>query len=188
MLTGLLFSCTTASDEQNENCQLDAPYTFNFEQAQYYALPNIEFSFSLDYDWQVRMPEFAKQNHYYYQMARLNDAGTNSILLTVKPFKREGAYISISEQSRAMIYHTLQAAKRDSWVSESQDTVDGWWVDYGRYQQEPWDYVIAHKLIARDTTTNSLLLELQMQCPPNSFATKNERCLDQVIRSFKIYL
>lgn len=188
LLMGILLSCTNSSSTHEEECNLDAYYTFNFEQAQYYALPSIDFSFNLDYSWQVRMPEFAKQNFYYYEAARVNDAETNSILLRVAPFKRQGAFISVSEQSQALINRSIVMAARDSWVTESKDTVDGWWVNYGRYEQEPWDYVIAHKLISRDTLMNSVLLELQMQCPADSFSTKNERCLDEVIRSFKVYL
>ena len=187
-MTGILLSCTNSTSTHKEECKLDAYYTFNFEQAQYYALPSIDFSFNLDYSWQVRMPEFAKQNFYYYEAARINDAKTNSILLRVSPFKRQGAYISVNEQSQALINRSIVMAARDSWVTESKDTVDGWWVNYGRYEQEPWDYVIAHKLISRDTLMNSVLLELQMQCPADSFSTKNERCLDEVIRSFKVYL
>jgi len=79
-------------------------------------------------------------------------------------------------------------AKRDSWVTESKDTVDGWWVNYGRYEQEPWDFIIAHKLITRDTSENSLVLELQMQCEENTFSLGQEPCLDEIIKSFKIYL
>jgi len=98
LLIGTLISCANSTEPTQEVCELDAYYTFNFEQAQYYALPNIDFSFKLDYDWQVRMPTFAKQNFYYYEAARINDAGTNSILLKVTPFKRQGAYISVKEQ------------------------------------------------------------------------------------------
>ena len=79
-------------------------------------------------------------------------------------------------------------AARDSWVTERKDTVDGWCVNYGRYEQEPWDFVIAHKLVMRDTLSNSILLELQMQCPADSFSLKQEKCLDEVIESFKVYL
>ena len=134
------------------------------------------------------MPEFARQNFFYFEAARVNDAQNGSVLLRVKPFKREGSYISISEHSSALVYHSLLNAKQDSWITESKDTVGNWWVNYGRYQQEPVDFVIAHYLMPRDSSENSLLLELQMQCPADSFSTKNERCLDQVIRSFKIYL
>ena len=69
------------------------------------------------------MPEFAKQNFYYYEAARVNDAETNSILLRVMPFKRQGAYISVSEQSNALIYRSVAMAARDSWVTERKDTV-----------------------------------------------------------------
>jgi hypothetical protein len=188
LLIGTLISCSSTTESSKEDCNLDAYYTFNFEQAQYYALPTIDFSFSLDYNWQVRMPEFAKQNFYYYEAARVNDAETNSILLRVMPFKRQGAYISVSEQSNALIYRSVTMAARDSWVTERKDTVDGWWVNYGRYEQEPWDFVIAHKLVMRDTLSNSILLELQMQCPADSFSLKQEKCLDEVIESFKVYL
>lgn len=188
LLIGTLISCANSTEPSQEVCELDAYYTFNFEQAQYYALPNIDFSFKLDYDWQVRMPTFAKQNFHYYEAARINDAGTNSILLKVTPFKREGAYISVKEQFNALAYRSLLLAKRDSWMTESRDSVDGWQVQYGRYEQEPWDFVIAHRLITRDTNENSILLELQMQCPADSFNLSNERCLESVVNSFKIYL
>lgn len=188
LLIGTLISCANSTEATQEVCDLDAYYTFNFEQAQYYALPNIDFSFNLDYDWQVRMPTFAKQNFYYYEAARINDAGTNSILLKVTPFKREGAYISVKEQFNALTYRSLLLAKRDSWMTESRDSVDGWQVQYGRYEQEPWDFIIAHRLITRDTNENSILLELQMQCPADSFSLSNERCLESVVNSFKIYL
>jgi len=188
LLIGTLISCANSTEATQEVCDLDAYYTFNFEQAQYYALPNIDFSFNLDYDWQVRMPTFAKQNFHYYEAARINDAGTNSILLKVTPFKREGAYISVKEQFNALTYRSLLLAKRDSWITESRDSVDGWQVQYGRYEQEPWDFIIAHRLITRDTNENSILLELQMQCPADSFSLSNERCLESVVNSFKIYL
>lgn len=188
LLIGTLISCANSTEATQEVCDLDAYYTFNFEQAQYYALPNIDFSFNLDYDWQVRMPTFAKQNFHYYEAARINDAGTNSILLKVTPFKREGAYISVKEQFNALTYRSLLLAKRDSWMTESRDSVDGWQVQYGRYEQEPWDFIIAHRLITRDTNENSILLELQMQCPADSFSLSNERCLESVVNSFKIYL
>ena len=188
LLIGTLISCANSTEATQEVCDLDAYYTFNFEQAQYYALPNIDFSFNLDYDWQVRMPTFAKQNFHYYEAARINDACTNSILLKVTPFKREGAYISVKEQFNALTYRSLLLAKRDSWITESRDSVDGWQVQYGRYEQEPWDFIIAHRLITRDTNENSILLELQMQCPADSFSLSNERCLESVVNSFKIYL
>jgi len=35
---------------------------------------------------------------------------------------------------------------------------------------------------------NGLLLELQMQCPADSFALDKERCLKEIDASFKIYL
>lgn len=180
-----LSSCNPAPES---DCDLKARYTFNFEQAQYYGLPVIDFSFNLSYDWQVRMPEFAKQNFYYFQTARVNDDSTGSVLLTVKPFKRQGVYVSVSEQSQALVGLTVNKAKRDSWVTEQIDTVDSWWVHYGRYEQEPKDFVIAHKLVQRDSTSNGLLLELQMDCAPGMFSTKNERCLQEIERSFKIYL
>jgi hypothetical protein len=188
LLIGILLSCSNSTSTHEEECNLDASYTFNFEQAQYYALPNIDFRFNLGSEWEVRMPEFAKQNFFYYEAARVNDAQNGSVLLRVKPFKREGTYITISEHTSALIYHSLLNAKQDSWVTESKDTVENWWVNYGRYQQEPVDYVIAHHLIPRDSSENSLLLELQMRCPLDSFSIKNERCLDQVIRSFRVHL
>lgn len=187
-MIGILFSCTNTTDSPKEDCRLDAHYTFNFEQAQYYALPTIDFSFDLGSHWEVRMPQFAKQNFYYYEAARVNDAENGSVLLRVKPFKRQGSYTTISEHTTALIYHSLLSAKQDSWVTEKRDTVEHWWVNYGRYQQEPVDFVIAHHLLKRDTSENSILLELQMQCPTDSFSIKNERCLQEVIRSFKIHL
>ena len=180
-----LTACNTPPES---DCDLKARYTFNFEQAQYYGLPIIDFSFNLSYDWQVRMPEFAKQNFYYYQTSRANDDSTGSIRLTVKPFKRQGSYVSVSQQSQALVGLTINAAKRDSWVTEQIDTVDSWWVHYGYYEQEPKDFVIAHKLIVRDSTSNGLMIELQMDCEPGMFTTKNERCLQEIERSFKIYL
>lgn len=188
MLSAVLLSCGGSTTEKEENCDLDAHYTFNFEQAQYYGLPNIEFAFDLTYDWQVRMPTFAKQNIYYYEAARVNDANSGSLLLRVMPFKRQGSYITVSEQAEAQIYRSMMLAVRESWVTESQDTLGAWWVKYGRYEQEPWDFVIAHKLVTRDTAENSVLLELQMQCPADSFSLKREECLDDVINSFKVYL
>lgn len=188
LFSALLLSCGNSSQEESSTCDLNAHYTFNFEQAQYYGLPNIEFAFDLDYDWQVRMPTFAKQNLYYYEAARVNDDNSGSIVLRVIPFKRKGAYISVSEQSNAQIYRSLLLAKRESWVTESQDTLDDWWVKYGRYEQEPWDFVIAHKLLMRDSLENSILLELQMQCPADSFDLAQEACLEEIVNSFKIYL
>ena len=104
------------------------------------------------------------------------------------PFKRQGNYITVTEQAQAQIYRSVQTAISDSWVTERTDTVDQWWVKYGRYEQEPWDYIIAHRLILRDTMQNGLLLELQMQCPADSFDLGNERCLGEIDESFKIYL
>lgn len=189
-ITGLTVGCILIScnPTQESDCALDARYEFNFEQAQYYALPVIDFSFNLSKDWKVRMPEFAKQNFYYYQCARVNDDSTGSVLLTIKPFKRQGAYISVQEQVGALINFSTQKEVKDSWITEIKDTVDGWWLQYGRYEQEPKDYVIAHKLIMPDSLKNSLLLQLQMDCEPGKFDTKNERCFDEVERSINIYL
>jgi len=183
----VLGACNSTEDSKSD-CDLKARYTFNFEQAQYYGLPVIEFSYNLSYDWQVRMPEFAKQNFYYYQAARVNDDSTGSVRLTVKPFKRQGTYVSVSEQSQALVGLTIAAAERDSWITERIDTVDHWWVYYGKYEQEPKDFVIAHRLMLRDSVSNGLLLELQMDCEPGRFNIKNERCLDEIERSFNIYL
>jgi len=33
-----------------------------------------------------------------------------------------------------------------------------------------------------------LLLELQMPCPKDSFSLAREKCLEEVVRSFKVYL
>ena len=191
LLTAFLISCSPSgktADRNESECSLDAPYSFNFEQAQYYSLPEIEFRFKLDYEWQIKLPVFAQQNFYYYQAARMNKAETNSILLKVLPLRRKGSYTTVSEHCQAIVQTNLSLAKRDSWVTESKDTVDGWWVNYGRYEQEPWDFIIAHKLITRDTSENSLMLELQMQCEENTFSLRQEPCLDEIIQSFKIYL
>ncbi|MEJ6566345.1 MAG: hypothetical protein QNK59_06335 [Flavobacteriales bacterium] len=184
----LCIALTACQDSQESKCDLSARYSFNFEQAQYYALPVIDFSFNLSYDWTVRMPSFGKQNFNYYEAARINDDSTGSVLLRVLPFKRQGNYITVTEQAQAQIYRSVQTAISDSWVTERTDTVDQWWVKYGRYEQEPWDYIIAHRLILRDTMQNGLLLELQMQCPADSFDLGNERCLGEIDESFKIYL
>ena len=91
MLTAFLISCSPSGETADRNereCSLDAPYSFNFEQAQYYSLPEIEFRFKLDYEWQIKLPVFAQQNFYYYQAARMNKAETNSILLKVLPLRR----------------------------------------------------------------------------------------------------
>ena len=191
LLTAFLISCTPSGEKPVNNeseCFLDAPYSFNFEQAQFYSLPEIEFRFKLNYDWQIKLPVFAQQNFYYYQAARINKAETNSILLKVLPLRRKRAYTTVSEHCQAIVQTNLSLAKRDSWVTESKDTVDGWWVNFGRYEQKPWDFIIAHKLITRDTSENSLVLELQMQCDANSFSLKQEPCLEEIIKSFKIYL
>ncbi|MGB1266515.1 MAG: hypothetical protein ACPG5D_00350 [Schleiferiaceae bacterium] len=190
-MTAFLISCSPSGetlDNNESDCSLDAPYSFNFEQAQYYSLPEIEFRFKLDYEWQIKLPVFAQQNFYYYQAARMNKAETNSILLKVLPLRRKGAYTTVSEHCQAIVQTNLSLAKRDSWVTESKDTVDGWWVNYGRYEQEPWDFIIAHKLITRDTSENSLVLELQMQCEANTFSLRHEPCLEEIINSFQIYL
>ena len=102
----------------------------------------------------------------------MNKAETNSILLKVLPLRRKGAHTTVSEHCQAIVHTNLSLAKRDSWVTESKDTIDGWWVNYGRYEQEPWDFIIAHKLITRDTSENSLVLELQMQCEENTFSLR----------------
>jgi hypothetical protein len=191
LLTAFLISCSpsgkTASFNDQE-CTLDAPYSFNFEQSQYYSLPEIDFSFKLDYEWQIRLPVFAQQNFYYYQAAKMNKAETNSILLKVLPLRRKGSYTTVSEHCQAIIHTNLSLAMRDSWITESRDTVEGWWVNYGRYEQEPWDFIIAHKLVSRDTNENSLILELQMQCTADAFSLRQEPCLNEIISSFKIYL
>ena len=185
LVAAVLLGCTSSKEN---SCKLDARYTFNFEQAQYYALPPIDFSFNLSYDYLVRMPEFGKQNFNYYEVARYNDDSTGSVLLKVHPFKRQGAYISVQEQRTALIMKDLQIARRDSWVTEKIDTVDQWYITYGRYEQDPEDYIIGHTLIMRDSLSNGLLLELQMPCPKDSFDLKREKCLDEVIHSFKVYL
>lgn len=190
-MTAFLISCSPSGetlDNNESDCSLDAPYSFNFEQAQYYSLPEIEFRFKLDYEWEIKLPVFAQQNFYYYQAARMNKAETNSILLKVLPLRRKGAYTTVSEHCQAIAQTNLSLAKRDSWVTESKDTVDGWWVNYGRYEQEPWDFIIAHKLITRDTSENSLVLELQMQCEAHTFSLRHEPCLEEIINSFQIYL
>ena len=185
LVAAVLLGCTSSKEN---SCKLDARYTFNFEQAQYYALPPIDFSFNLSYDYLVRMPEFGKQNFNYYEVARYNDDSTGSVLLKVHPFKRQGAYISVQEQRTALIMKDLQIARRDSWVTEKIDTVDQWYITYGRYEQDPEDYIIGHTLIMRDSLSNGLLLELQMPCPRDSFDLKREKCLDEVVHSFKVYL
>jgi hypothetical protein len=185
LIAAVLLGCTSSKEN---NCKLDARYTFNFEQAQYYALPPIDFSFNLSYDYLVRMPEFGKQNFNYYEVARYNDDSTGSVLLKVHPFKRQGAYISVKEQRTALIMKDLQIARRDSWVTEKIDTVDQWYITYGRYEQDPEDYIIGHTLIMRDSLSNGLLLELQMPCPIDSFDLKREKCLEEVVHSFKVYL
>ena len=185
LVAAVLLGCTSSKEN---SCTLDARYTFNFEQAQYYALPPIDFSFNLSYDYLVRMPEFGKQNFNYYEVARYNDDSTGSVLLKVHPFKRQGAYISVQEQRTALIMKDLQIARRDSWVTEKIDTVDQWYITYGRYEQDPEDYIIGHTLIMRDSLSNGLLLELQMPCPRDSFDLKREKCLDEVVHSFKVYL
>jgi hypothetical protein len=83
-----LASCGTSSKNQyadidSNPCNLNARYTFNYEQAEYYAMPKIDFSFRLDYEWQVLMPEFGKQNFSYFKVARYTDDSTASILLNV---------------------------------------------------------------------------------------------------------
>ena len=185
LVAAVLLGCTSSKEN---SCTLDARYTFNFEQAQYYALPPIDFSFNLSYDYLVRMPEFGKQNFNYYEVARYNDDSTGSVLLKVHPFKRLGAYISVQEQRTALIMKDLQIARRDSWVTEKIDTVDQWYITYGRYEQDPEDYIIGHTLIMRDSLSNGLLLELQMPCPTDSFDLKREKCLEGVVHSFKVYL
>jgi hypothetical protein len=134
------------------------------------------------------MPEFGKQNFNYYEVARYNDDSTGSVLLKVHPFKRQGVFISVAEQRNAQIMMDLQKAKRDSWVTEKDDTLDDWYISYGRYQQDPEDYIIGHTLIMRDSMNNGLLLELQMPCPTDSFYLEREKCLEEVVRSFKVYL
>ena len=185
LIAAILLGCSSSKEN---TCKLDARYTFNFEQAQYYALPPIDFSFSLSYDYLVRMPEFGKQNFNYYEVARYNDDSTGSVLIKVHPFKRQGAYISMAEQRTAQIMMDIQKAKRDSWVTEKNDTLEEWFITYGRYEQDPEDYIIGHKLIMRDSLNNGLLLELQMPCPKDSFSLKREKCLEEVVRSFKVYL
>ena len=190
ILTVFAISCSPSGKTaplSQRKCALEGQYSFNFEQAQYYSLPEIEFRFKLNYDWEVKLPVFAEQNFYYYQAARLNKAKTNSILLKVLPLKRKGSYITISEHCQAIIHTNLSLAKRDSWVTESQDTINSWWVNYGRYEQQPSDFIIAHKLICNDTTENSLILELQMQCKAGAFSLIKEYCLDEIINSFQIY-
>ena len=71
LLTAFLISCSPSGETADRNereCSLDAPYSFNFEQAQYYSLPEIEFRFKLDYEWQIKLPVFAQQNFYYYHI------------------------------------------------------------------------------------------------------------------------
>jgi len=58
LIAAILLGCSSSKEN---TCKLDARYTFNFEQAQYYALPPIDFSFSLSYDYLVRMPEFGSR-------------------------------------------------------------------------------------------------------------------------------
>ena len=185
LVAAVLLGCSSSKEN---TCALDARYTFNFEQAQYYALPPIDFSFNLSYDYLVRMPEFGKQNFNYYEVARYNDDSTGSVLLKVHPFKRQGAFVSVAEQRTAQIMMDLQKAKRDSWVTDKNDTLDKWFIAYGRYQQDPEDYIIGHTVIMRDSMSNGLLLELQMPCPTDSFDLEREKCLEEVFRSFKVYL
>ena len=186
LFAAALASCGTSSEQKS--CDLSARYTFNFEQAQYYAMPNIDFAFQLGYDWQVRMPEFGKQNFNYYEVARFTDDSAASILLKIHPFKRVGSYVSVKEQTQAQEFINLQFARRDSWKTLKKDTVEDWLVNYGYYEQEPFPYIIAHKLMLRDTLSNGLFLELQMPCPMDSFALDRQSCLDAVMESFKIYL
>jgi hypothetical protein len=188
-----LASCGTSSKNQytdidSNPCNLNARYTFNYEQAEYYAMPKIDFSFRLDYEWQVLMPEFGKQNFSYFEVARYTDDSTASILVKVHPFKRVGSYITVNEQAKAQEFLDVQYATRDSWKTLKKDTMDNWMVDYGYYEQEPFPYIIAHHLILPDTLSNGLFLELQMPCPMDSFDLNRQRCLEAVMKSFKIYM
>ena len=187
----LLGACSNSkvSRRTKEQCSLNQQMAFGFADAQYYSMPKIDFTFSLHDGWEVRTPAFGKQNLSYYEIARYNDDTTGSVLIKIHPFKREGAYTRRDEQIRAQMFWNFHFHERDSWVTQSKDTIDGWWVHYGIYEQEPErPHVIAHTLLQRDTLTNGLLLELIMPCTPGNFALSNEHCLTSVIDGFKIHL
>ena len=186
LLAAALASC--GSSAEIETCDLNTHYSFNFEQSQYFGLPVIDFIFAVNDSWSIKMPEWGVQNFSYYEIARYNDDSSGSILIKIHPFKRVGSYVSVNEQTQAQEFINLQFARRDSWKTLKKDTVEDWLVNYGYYEQEPFPYIIAHKLMLRDTLNNGLFLELQMPCPMDSFALSNQSCLDAVVESFKIYL
>lgn len=184
-----ILSCSNSNSEGNEQCSLNRRISFGFADAQYYALPNIDFTFTLDRNWQVREPQFGKQNLSYYEIARYNHDSTGSVLIKVHPFKREGAYTEKSNQLRAQLQWDFHFHVRDSWVTRSKDTVGDWWVEYGIYEQEPdRPHAIAHTLIQRDTLTNGLLLEMILPMEEGNFDLDVEPCLSNVISSFEIHL
>jgi len=190
-IKSILFATALAScgsTAEFETCNLNTNYSFNFEQSQYFGLPIIDFTFSVNDSWSIKMPEWGVQNFSYYEIARYNDDSSGSILIKIHPFRREGSYITINEQTKAQEHINTQFAKRESWKTLKSDTIANWMVQYGIYEQEPIPYVIAHKLMLRDTLSNGLFLELQMPCPMDSFALDRQSCLDAVMESFKIYL
>ena len=186
LLVAILGSC--GGSKSTTKCSLPVEYVFNFEKSQYFAMPDIDFYLYLNEDWQVREPQFGRQNLNYFEAARVNDDSSGAVLLKLHPFRRTGTYISVSEQFKAQHQIDLQYSMRDSWKTSHRDSVEDWWVDYGIFEQEPErPYIIAHKLMLTDTTKNGILLELMMPCLPNQFSLDNEKCLRSVIESISLY-
>lgn len=185
VLSVMLSGCGSSSKVQ---CSLNNEHHFGFEECQLYSMPPIDMEFHTGDQWVVKTAELARQNFYYFEAARLNDDSTGSVLLRMRHFKRVGSYIGVDEQLSATMQHSLSLQTRDSWITESTDSVDGFFVRYGRYEQEPErPYVFAHHLILPDSTENGILLELLMPCEANNFGIKKEQCLEEIISTIHIH-
>jgi hypothetical protein len=131
------------------------------------------------------MPQVGLNNKYYAEIARYNADSTGSVLVRLAPFKREGKFITVSEQYEAQKYWTLKNEAMDSWITEGNVTKGDWDITIGRYEQEPENnYIIGHYLVLPDTTKNGVLVELLT--PMKDIDLKKERCLDEVIRSITL--
>lgn len=157
--------------------------------AQHYALPLIDFSFSVDSTWQVMPATWGIQNFWYFQFARMNDSLTGSIIVRLHQFKRMGNYISFNEHLQAVSHIELNKHKRDSWITSTTDSVDGWWVNYGYFEQEPNPtYAIAFKPIVPGPDENGVVIQLILPTEAGKFeeTLRAEDCLEAVLESIKI--
>ena len=175
--------CSSTTESSKEDCNLDAYYTFNFEQAQYYALPTIDFSFSQIITGRCVCPNLPNKTS---TITRLRE----STMLKRIPFyfvlcPSNDRADSGGSGVNALIYRSVKwPLEIHGWPSEKIPWTVGGWIMEGTSKN--LDFVIV-KLVKGDTLSNSILIELQMRAPqiPSPWSRKN---VWMKLESFKVYL